>query len=275
MLSRGYPSAAKVLLNTSNVKNFPKNDIYMELARAVQKLSIKRFDSVIGQLLKDPRVQVELPFYKSSLESMANSKYYHLAGLERTLEYYCQIFKAQAEKINNFIVDRHSFETLLFSSDYDACDKFLTTFKINYGESVWWLKAKLLVLFYKQNSDETQQFCDEILGRTGNCLFTYYIKSLIQCTHASSPLADLERKITKALEEFDKADIPAISWFLTKLCFPETLTKRDEDLESLHLLQQLPVIDLYHFATSAVLLYLNSTPRQKTSKSRAKNLSSH
>lgn len=266
MFSKGRASVAKALLNISNVKETSKADIFMELVRTIQKLSIKRFDNVIGPLLRDARVQAELPFYQSSLESMTDSHYFLVRGLERTLEFYLQIIKNQSLKINNFIIDRHTFEQLLSSSDYDACENFLEEFKSKYGESIWWIKSKLLVLFYKQNTDETQEFCDEVLGRTGNCLFTYYINSLIQCTHGSSPLTDLERKVTKAIEEFDKAGIPAVSWFVHKLCFPETLSEREENLDNLYLLQQLPVIDLYNFTIPSVLLYLSSNTTVKDKK---------
>jgi hypothetical protein len=255
MFFRSGANTARVLLNVSNVKDFKRDEIYMELVRAVEKLSIKRFSSVITPLLKDQRVQENLPYYRASLESMTSSNYFHVRSTDRLFEYYYLIIKAQAEKINQFIIDRKTFERLIFCAEYEQCEQFLENFKKAYGESVWWIKSTLLVLFYKQNSDKTQEFCDDILGRTGNCLFTYYLNSLIQCTHASSPLADLERKITKAIEEFDKADIPAVSWFVQKLCFPEILSRKDEDLENLHLLQKLPVIDIYHFTTSSVLLY--------------------
>jgi len=259
------PKQALVLLNTSNIKDFPKQDLYMELVRATQKLSIKRFDAVIGGLLKDPRIQAELPFYKSDLESIAGAKHFTLTGIERTLSYYLQVIKAQSQKINLFIEEKNSFEKLLLNSDYNACQLFLEQHKNKIGESIWWIKANLLVLFFKKSSEDTQKFCDDILDRTGNCLLTYYLNSLIQCTHASSPIRELDRKISKALEEFEKAEIPAVSWFVTKLCFPEIITQKPEDLENLSLLQKLPVVDIYDFTTSAVLFNFNleSTSRDR------------
>ncbi len=266
MFFRNKGNVSAALLNVSNIKSTPNDEIFMELIRAVQKLSIKRYDNVIFPLLNDSRVQAESPFYQSSLESMVSSHYYHIGGVERTLEFYYQIIRAQSKKINEFVKIRDSFEGLLASSDYEACEKLLEEFKRNHGESVWWIKAKLLVLFYRQNSEEIQVFCDDILGRTGNCLFTYYLNSLIQCTHASSPLTDLKRKITKAIEEFDKAGIPAVSWFVNKLCFPETLSEREEGLDSLYLLQKLPVVDIYHFTTSSVLIYVSDDSSSKDKK---------
>jgi len=113
---------------------------------------------------------------------------------------------------------------------------------------------------------DTQEFCDDILDRTGNCLLTYYLNSIIQCTHASSPIRELDRKISKALEEFEKAEIPAISWFVTKLCFPEIITQKSENLENLSLLQKFPVVDIYEFTTSAVLFNYNLDINVKENK---------
>lgn len=257
---------ALVLLGASNVKDFPKHDLYMELVRTTQKLSIKRFDAVIGALLKDPRIQAELPFYRNDLESIAIAKHYALTGIERTLSYYLQIIKAQAGKINLFITEKDKFERLLFDGNHIACQEFLEQHKSKMGESIWWVKANLLLLFFKQNSVDTQVFCDDILDRTGNCLLTYYLNSLIQCTHASSPIRELDRKISKALEEFEKAEIPAISWFVTKLCFPEIITRKPEDLGNLSLLQKLPVVDVYEFTTSAVLFNYNLDTEPKDKK---------
>lgn len=256
MFSRNKKQAL-VLLNASNIKDYPKQDLYMEFVRTTQKLSIKRFDEVIGALLKDPRIQAELPFYSGDLESMASANYFALTGIERTLNYYLQVIKAQAKKINSFIEDKEKFEQLLFQGNYTLCTEFLAEHKENFGESIWWIKANLLLLFFKQNSLDTQEFCDNILDRTGNCLLTYYLNSLIQCTHASSPIRELDRKISKALEEFEKAEIPAISWFVTKLCFPEIITLKPENLENLSLLQKFPIVDIYEFTTSAVLFSYN------------------
>ena len=94
MFSRNKKQAL-ILLNASNIKDYPKQDLFMEFVRTTQKLSIKRFDAVIGGLLKDPRIQAELPFYNSDLESMASATYFALTGIERTLSYYLQVIKAQ------------------------------------------------------------------------------------------------------------------------------------------------------------------------------------
>lgn len=256
----------KDLLNLHTLKVTLDKDIYTELIKTVKLLSIKRFSKVIGPLLNNKRVQKVLPCFSSSLESMSEAKYFLLPSLDRILEFYKLIILSQSSKINDFVLIRERFEELLINNEITLCENLLLEFRDKHGESIWWIKSKLILLFYNKNTDEMQSFCDELKLRSGKGIFTYYTNSLILSTQASFPVANLEKIILKAIEEFDKAGKSHVSWFLDILFFPKILSVRDVELHDIYALMQLPVIDMYSMLTSSLYSYVsfsNASPEKK------------
>lgn len=247
----------RVLLNLHTLKSTPDEKIYKELMRTVQALSIKRFGQVIEPLLRNQRVQNALPCFESSLEAMSVAKNFQITSIERLLEFYKIVLTSQSAQINEFICVRDRFENFLIINELDSCEQLLADFRNSHGESIWWIKANLLLLFYKQDTEEMQVFCDEVKLRSGKGIFTYYINSLILSTQASSPASNLEKIVLKAIEEFDKAGISHVSWFLDTLFFPQILSARDVELDNLSALTQLPLVDMYSILTSSLFTFLN------------------
>lgn len=247
----------RVLLNLHTLKSTPDEDIYKELMRTVQTLSIKRFSQVIEPLLKSQRVKNSLPCFENSLEAMSVAKNFQITSIERLLEFYKIVLVTQSAQINEFVNVRERFENLLISNQLDSCEHLLAAYRCSSGESIWWIKAKLILLFYKQDTEEMQVFCDEVKLRSGKGIFTYYINSLILSTQASSPASNLEKIVLKAIEEFDKAGISHVSWFLDTLFFPQIISERDVELENLSALMQLPLVDMYSILTSTLFSFLN------------------
>ncbi|MQU24324.1 hypothetical protein GHO35_24755 [Pseudomonas helleri] len=267
----------RVLLNLHTLKSTPDEEIYKELMRAVQALSIKRFGQVIEPLLRNQRVQNALPCFDNSLEAMSVAKNFQITSIERLLEFYKIVLITQSGKINEFINVRDRFESLLVANKLDLCEQLLADFRNSHGESIWWIKAKLILLFYKQDTEEMQVFCDEVKLRSGKGIFTYYINSLILSTQASSPASNLEKIVLKAIEEFDKAGISHVSWFLDTLFFPQILSVRDVELDNLSALTQLPLVDMYSILTSSLFSFINCSDeapdKRKLCISFLKNLS--
>ncbi|WP_434768057.1 hypothetical protein [Pseudomonas triticicola] len=247
----------RVLLNLHTLKSTPDEKIYKELMRTVQALSVKRFGQVIEPLLRNQRVQNALPCFENSLEAMSVAKNFQITSIERLLEFYKIVLKTQSSKINDFIIARESFEGFLVANKLESCEQILADFRRSHGESIWWIKAKLILLFYKQDTEEMQLFCDEVKLRSGKGIFTYYINSLILSTQASSPASNLEKIVLKAIEEFDKAGISHVSWFLDTLFFPQIISARDIDLDNISALTQLPLVDMYSILTSSLFSFLN------------------
>ncbi|MGI3744891.1 MAG: hypothetical protein ACRYF8_05290 [Janthinobacterium lividum] len=248
----------RVLLNLHTLKSTPDEKIHYELMRTVQNLSIKRFGQVIGPLVRSTRVQKALPCFENSLEAMSIGKNFAIVSSERLLEFYKVILASQSTQINDFIKVRDNFERLIVANELYTCEHLLADFRERYGESIWWIKAKLILLFYKQNTEEMQEFCDEVKLRSGKGIFTYYINSLVLSTQASSPASNLEKIVLKAIEEFDKAGISNVSWFLDTLFFPQLLSNREFNLDKLCALSLLPLIDMYSILTSSLFSFLSS-----------------
>lgn len=256
----------KTLLNLHTLKSTSDNDIYRELIRAVKNLSLKRFPQVIDPLLRNPRVQKALPCFGNTIESMSIAKHFTLPSLDRLLEFYKLIIFSQSSEINEFIMMRERFETLIVNNDIKLCETLLIEFKETHGESFWWIKAKLILLFYKQNADEMQDFCDEVKLRSEKGIFTYYMNSLVLSTQASFPASNLKKIVVKAVEELDKAKLSHAAWLLDILFFPKILSSRDDELHNLHALTQLPLIDMYSMLTSVLYSFVSNYNSSSESK---------
>lgn len=237
----------KVLLSASNIKSVKDDRLLEELNKVILYLSQKKFASHIAPILSHERAKLAFPFFWSRFEDIARSSYFEVNSFERIMQFYTVLIEHKRSDIISYTEKRKKFESNLLAGNLLACNAVLDDVYERWGESIWWARSKLQVLLYKKNGEETQKFLDDLQKRANDGFVSYYIKAIVTCIHATSPAADLKIKIQKALEEFDRAGIDEVSWFVHALCFPAVLSTREDRLDKFYMLQQFPFIDIYNF----------------------------
>lgn len=243
----------RVLINSRMLKETPEEDIDREINRLVNLCGRKRLGSNLDEMFSHQKVREKIPSFFRKLEDITRAATFETSNNERCLELYRALFVAQSVEINKFVAARDAFEKAITLNDLVLAKSIIDEMHSVLGESMWWVKAKLILLFLAGNSDDMQGFCDEIQDRTGNTASGYNFSSLIWTTQSSAPYYNLQKFISKAVDEFRTAKQHSNAWLLEALFFPKMLDEGGGHVQ-IDMLQLFPVVDQY-VVTVAYIYY--------------------
>lgn len=135
------------------------------------------FYNNIEKVLDEPRVKPLLNIFGSKVEEIeANGILYDLS-YNRILAILKILIIKNKEKINKFIRVRDDFERNIILGKFSEAEHNLEYCYKNFGESLWYIRSKIILLAYSNKSDELQKFCENCRKR---CDGKFLINSLIE-----------------------------------------------------------------------------------------------
>ncbi|MPQ82581.1 hypothetical protein F0170_00395 [Pseudomonas sp. MAFF 730085] len=177
---------------------------------------------------------------------------------KRLLEMYLCILKAYAPKINLFVIAKHKFESAVLLGDFEDSLRILDAFAVDQGESLWYVRHKILVLGMKGEFQEMQDFAESCKLRSADGFVTFLINCFLLL--ATDPLLHLQKIILTTVNELEDAGLNMWADLIKLLFFPRPLFAEIEALTCLPLLQSFCVIDQYALVVKLVTEALAAEP---------------
>ncbi|KAA0975700.1 hypothetical protein [Pseudomonas sp. ANT_H12B] len=241
----------KILLNARILKDTRMEDVHSEINRLVNICGRKRLSKNLAELVQYEKCRLVIPSYFRTMEEISRSVAFETSSTERCIEMYKALIISQADEIECFVAARDEFERAIALNLLTDAKTIIENMHRDLGESLWWVKAKLILLFLVGNAEEMQAFCDEIQERTSNTSSAYYFNSLIWTTQSSAPYYNLQKIIAKAVDEFSTSKQKGNAWVLEALYFPMMFVE-NPSLVDMDLMQLFPVIDQYGVLTNYI-----------------------
>lgn len=159
------------------------------------------------------------------------------------LAFYTAIFSSHALEINKLIESRAIFESAVLQGDLDEANAILEDVVNELGESLWYVRNKLLILSLKGKLQEMQDFAESCSNRSTDGFVTYLIRCFLLLS--SDPLLHLKKFVTNTVTELEEAGIRQWSDLIKLFFIPRPLLAGAEPLGCIGPIQSFCVIDQY------------------------------
>lgn len=204
------------------------------------------FNERLGKFLRNPKFRSTFNAYGRSVEELGSRiRLPDNLPFSRTLSVYGVIFKDQANELNIFAKYRSEFEKYFLRGEYKAADSFIEKIKTELGESLWYIRHKILVLVYQDKLDELTLFCEEIKGRQSNKLINYLIDRLYVLNQKTQTAKQLNSLLVSEVKELRQASSGAFADFLAFTFAPDPLIQRTDYRNCLPCFSLLTLVDQY------------------------------
>lgn len=167
---------------------------------------------------------------------------------QRLLQLYLSLVLQHAAEIRAFVELRGHFETSLLAGEYDHALSLLEVLRERVGESLWYVRNRILVLSYQGKLQEMQDFAEACKSRSSDSFVTYLINCFLLI--ASDPLLHLQKIIQRTINELEEAGINEWADLLSLMFVPRPLFARWSALTCFPVIQTFGVIDQYHLIAS-------------------------
>lgn len=204
------------------------------------------FNERFATLLRDPNFRATFNAFGRTVEALgAKIRLPDNLPFERTLAIYSAIFKDQARELSYFAKHQSTFENAFLQGKYDLAESILENIRVVLGESIWYIRHKMLVLAYRDQLDELTVFCEELKKRQNNSLINYLIERLYLFTQKPYTAKHLNRLLVSEVKELRQAKSGAFAAFLAFTFAPDPLFQRTDYRGCLPCFSMLSLIDQY------------------------------
>ncbi|GGD93694.1 hypothetical protein [Caballeronia grimmiae] len=162
----------------------------------------------------------------------------------RLLELYLSLVMQHAEELRTFVALRDRFEISVLAGQYNLASNLLDELREKIGESLWYIRNRILVLSYQGKLQEMQDFAESCKSRSSDSFVTYLINCFLLI--ASDPLLHLQKIVQRTINELKEAEINEWADLLSLLFVPRPLFARRENLTCLPVIQTFGIVDQYH-----------------------------
>ncbi|RQS57428.1 hypothetical protein DID96_36590 [Burkholderia sp. Bp8963] len=204
------------------------------------------FNERLTTFLREPNFRSTFNAFGRTVEALgAKIRLPDNLPVERTLAIYSAVFKDEAVGLNHFAKHRSAFESAFLQGKYDLAESILEQVRVELGESLWYIRHRMLVLVYRDNLDELTVFCEEMKRRQDNKLINYLIERLYllnQKTHTSKHLNGL---LVSEVKELRQATSGPFADFLAFTFAPDPLFQRTDYRRCLPCFSMLSLVDQY------------------------------
>lgn len=183
----------------------------------------------------------------NSIEDFYKEGTFRITRKKRILEVYGCLLTAHAAEINQFVKARKFFESAVLEGRLDEALVILEDIEHHVGESIWYIRNKILVLSLKGNLQEMQDFAESCTERSTEQFFSYLISCCLLI--ASDPLLHHKKRILNGVKELDEAGVNQWSDMLRLIFVPRPFFDSVELLSCLAVIQAFNAIDQYCLLT--------------------------
>ncbi|MBI5270047.1 MAG: sensor histidine kinase [Burkholderiales bacterium] len=245
-VDRSYNRLANPVLEAS----LPDKAYSALAATFIEGYQLGDFEKKFASLLKRGRFRSLFPAYCSSIEAVATLPVFrrdlpsarHIAMARSHISNSCGAIEA-------LIHCRGTYEAHLLSGRYIEAIECLDKFSELHGESLWYVRTKILALARQGNSQLLQKFCDDVKARAKSHLvstFTSYFQIIADADDAALMLKNV---ILKEAEEFRESGNVDLSAIISLYFSPAGMQVWRDFCAAIPLLQLFPVVDQYILLT--------------------------
>lgn len=161
----------------------------------------------------------------------------------RALDLYAGIFEKHNVEIGIFVGLRDRFEAEVLRGEYDRALHILNEVVGELGESLWYIRNRIMLLGMKGSLQEMQEFAETCKERSKDPFITFLINCFLLV--ASDAQLHLEKLIKSTIAELEEAGKKASADLLRLFFVPRPLYGSPKKLNCLKLLQSFNVVDQY------------------------------
>lgn len=246
------------ILSNPIFENSKLDDAYfVHVNRFLTTESDERLKHTLKSLLSRSAFRSAHNAFTNSLEQIAElPAYIKDIGTDRRLNILLHFIKYSSAQINEFVLIRGRFEAMLIDSEFEGAEQCLEEYEHRFGESIWYLRNKVLLLSCQGKTEQLREYCEKCKARTGQP----YIKRLIEYFQLISDTDDayilLRNLILKNVDEFKTANLQSAASMLCLLFSPDPLAGQHDYNMCFGNLQAYPVIDQYCFLLEIIQHYV-------------------
>lgn len=223
------------------------NDAYKsQVAHFFAKNPEKSFQHRLNELLEKPRFRGAHNAFASSIETMGATPIY-INGIhnDRILTIILSILEYSSQSINAFWRLRDEFEKTIIKSDFYNSEILLELIRDKFGESLWYIRNKIIVLSYQGRSDELSSFCETCKQRTPEKFIGHLISYLQLVSDTDDAYLLLKSVVQKNVLEFKEAKLESAASTLCLLFSPDPLVGKNSYESCIGTIQAFTAIDQY------------------------------
>ncbi|TDR54319.1 hypothetical protein DFP85_10792 [Halomonas ventosae] len=255
----------QTILNGFALKFVPADRVVNILSDFIRGAPQNVYEKNIVKILQNKKVRASLNSNAHAIEEFAKGKI--IAGLsdERLLSLYFSIFIAYSDKLSAFAKIKEDFERCFFSGDYYLAASKLDEAERLFGDSIWLIRSRLLLLSRSAMQDELQEYCDNISNRNEKPFIKHILNCLIYIYSSPNKKGIIKNLVLRTTKELRGGGLVEHAQFQEMLFMP-TLERRIVDgLSHLYLAQLLPVVDQYEITIAEIARFLPSKAHEESS----------
>ncbi|MBG0669722.1 hypothetical protein I4P15_14795 [Enterobacter roggenkampii] len=243
-------------LNKASILFINQDSIPAALNKLLNINDSTKLEKELEYLIKTKKVRAALNAYSDSFEMLGVRSIYTKMPFKNLLVFYKKIYESESEKLKKYVELRDQVEIALSKGDYEKLEQLLTVVKDSLGESIWYARIKLLLLYLNGDSNKMQDFCTQLKGRVTDSTIQFIVHYLMILTQSIDPRNIIEVVINKQLKELKSAGLVDYANLTQEFLVPVHM--KDVKLTSymLELFQKFNVIDQYNLITSSLITFL-------------------
>lgn len=215
------------------------------LADFIANTSDEDFDEKFTKLLRNPRIRQVFTVFSRDIDDFSQPVFRAAAPIHRILRMYRYLIEANKDTVNRFVKFRNRIEHLIILGDYEAAKLELTELEEELGESIWFVRTKMLVLSATNDNEAFKNFCDSVQIRGEGSLNAFIFKAAQLITDSGNAVAQLAAVVNRQIAEFKEARHNVLVSFLQVLFNPFPIEAKIDHLSCIEYLQTYPIVDLY------------------------------
>lgn len=234
------------LLNNSVTSALIPEQEYRPYAATFLISESKDFENRFKMLLKRPRFRRLYKGLHSKVEEFSeNFILADTVSVKRILEIYKVLLEESKDGINGFVRARDEFEKQFLAGRFEGASAALEECREAVGESLWYVRSKILVLAYSKRADELEKFCEDCKKRTGDEFIRYIINCVQAITDSNSASTFLRSMVLDNVRELREARQKGAPSLLVNFFAPKLIMDDIEWQQCLKYIQMLPLVDQY------------------------------
>jgi hypothetical protein len=204
------------------------------------------FENALSKLLRLSRFRKYFAATHARIHEAATSGL-SIGGLRPSRAWQIAVFtlKEAAEKLRDFELHRDRIEKFILCGDYSSALTMLTDGVERFGESLWHVRTKLLLLSELKRSEELARYCETIqIGKDATLISSVLHFSRV-LTDTDSPVSVLDKLISTASTELRETRYEDFASLIELLFTPQPIMASRDYWPALKLLHVFPVIDQF------------------------------
>lgn len=235
------------LLSSPILSQAMSSDAYVSLmADFFGDHPVEGFEQALSKLLRSNRFRKYFAATHSRIHEAATSGL-SIGGLRSTRAWQIAAFtlKEAAEKLSEFEVHRDEIERSILCGDYILALQILDDGVDRFGEALWYVRTKLLLLSELKRTEELASYCETIQIGTEATLISSILHFSRVLTDTDSPVSVLDKLISTASTELRETRYEDFASLIELLFTPQPIMASRDYWPALKLLHVFPVIDQF------------------------------